>query len=168
MFVRCNCLLHLADRHIFATSPNEVFSASIKPLAWLYGRRLFFRRKIPTSNFIVSFDVLKLQLPTQPIFQRVHFSLWVKPSVEIAPVSLPKNRFRLAFTFCKALCQQLPSRSDSRIYLRFYVFNIYRHQMLLPFHCLVFAHRPTNTSKNFFFIFLSVNLYCSSRMNRIW
>jgi len=84
---------------------------------------VFFRRKILTCNFIVSFDFLKLLLPTQPIFQRVHFSLLVKPSVEIAPVSLPKNRFGLAFTFCKALCQQLPSRSDSRIYLRFYVFS---------------------------------------------
>jgi len=101
-FVATVCF-SLADRHIFATSPNEVFSASIKPLAWLFGRRLFFRRKIPTCNFIVSFDVLKLQLPTQPIFQRVHFSLLVKPSVEIAPVSLPKNRIKLDFTFCKAL-----------------------------------------------------------------
>jgi hypothetical protein len=66
-----------------------------------------FPKKIPTCNFIVSFDILKLQLPTQPIFQRVHFSLLVKPRVEIAPDSLPKNRFRLVFTFCKVLFQQL-------------------------------------------------------------
>jgi len=105
-FVATVCF-NLADLRIFATSPNEVFSASIKPLAWLYGRWLFFRRKNPTCYFIVSFDILKLQLPTQPIFQRVHFSLLVKPSVEIAPVSFPKNRFRLGFTFCKVLFQQL-------------------------------------------------------------
>lgn len=38
------------------------------------------------------------------LFFNVYIFLFlVKPSVEIAPVSLPKNRFRLGFTFCKAL-----------------------------------------------------------------
>jgi len=44
------------------------------------------------------------------LFFNVYIFLFlVRPRVEIAPVSLPKNRIKLVFAFCKALCLQLLS-----------------------------------------------------------